>query len=110
MIATEKLKHLQELYELEAKIQNYDIDRAQLQPGMPCPLCGSRHHPYVHDQYQSHLGIAEQRRNEQQQRIDRLTIESDKKSLLVNTLFNKSEAGTNQLRSYRKQYTNCSPP
>ncbi|RMF26221.1 MAG: hypothetical protein D6765_09235, partial [Bacteroidetes bacterium] len=33
-------------YERELRIANYEKDRAALQPGEPCPLCLSTHHPF----------------------------------------------------------------
>lgn len=90
--ANENLIDLQKLFELEVRIQKYDKEREQLQPEKPCPLCGSLHHPYVHNQYKSHLSQAEERRNEQRQILKQINQQWEEKSLLVNTLFNKLNA------------------
>jgi DNA repair protein SbcC/Rad50 len=43
----EQLADKQRLLELELRIQDLEAQRALLQPGQPCPLCGSATHPLV---------------------------------------------------------------
>ena len=71
--ANEKLNSLQDLYDLEIKIQKYDDARQHLQPEEPCPLCGSLHHPYVEGGFVGHVNEAEQRRNDQRQVLKKIT-------------------------------------
>ncbi len=47
----EQVEDKQKLLQQELRIQELESHRAQLQPGMPCPLCGSREHPAI-DVYQ----------------------------------------------------------
>ena len=64
----EKYQHQQDLEkrcELERRIADLEQHRAQLEPGQPCPLCGSETHPAV-QQYQA-LQLSEN-----QQRLDAL--------------------------------------
>ncbi len=99
--ANEKLNSLQDLYDLEIKIQKYDDARQDLQPEEPCPLCGSSHHPYVEGGYVGHVNEAEQRRNDQRQVLKKITGYVDAKSLVVNTLTNKLDSGAEQLQQFQ---------
>lgn len=44
----QQLKHLNEKRVLATRILTLEEDRKRLQPNTPCPLCGSKNHPYVH--------------------------------------------------------------
>ncbi|RMF26225.1 MAG: hypothetical protein D6765_09230, partial [Bacteroidetes bacterium] len=44
--AQKELDFQRRAYERELRIANYEKDRAALQPGEPCPLCLSTHHPF----------------------------------------------------------------
>lgn len=48
----EQLADKQRLLELELRIHGLEAQRALLQPGQPCPLCGASEHPLV-QQYQA---------------------------------------------------------
>ncbi|WP_158795659.1 AAA family ATPase [Pedobacter sp. L105] len=87
------LVHLQQIYELEVKVQKYDADRLQLQVERPCPLCGSVHHPFVDGHYPSRVTETEERRNQQQVKLELLKQRLDAQSIIVNTLSNQIEAG-----------------
>ena len=43
----QQLSDVKAICELEARIAGLEAERARLQPGAPCPLCGSEHHPAV---------------------------------------------------------------
>jgi len=45
-IELENLRQKQQINTLTAKLEN---QRQQLEPGKPCPLCGSKQHPYVEE-------------------------------------------------------------
>jgi exonuclease SbcC len=81
------LQDLRKMVELQMRIQKYDADRAQLEPENPCPLCGSEHHPYVHEQYQSQVSDAEKKRDKHQQYVHSLQSQIGKKNIDVNTLY-----------------------
>lgn len=80
------LKDLQQLYELEVKVQKYDADRLQLQSDAPCPLCGAIHHPFVEGRYTSRASEAEERRNQQQIKLQLIKTQLDAQAIVLNTL------------------------
>jgi exonuclease SbcC len=102
VVAIQKLNDLQDIYDLEVKIQTYDDARQQLQPDEPCPLCGSLEHPYAEGNYVGHVSEAAQRRNDQKLFLDTLIKEADVASLAVNTYINKLESGANELQQISK--------
>lgn len=91
------LVDLQQIYELEVRVQKYDTDRLQLQAEQPCPLCGAVHHPFVDGHYQSRVTETEERRNQQQVKLELLKQRLDAQSIIVNTLINQIEAGKQSL-------------
>ncbi len=44
---TQQLADVKTICEQEARIKTLEAQRAQLQAGQPCPLCGSSSHPAV---------------------------------------------------------------
>jgi len=94
---TELLSHLQQIYELEVKVQKYDADRLQLQEEQPCPLCGSIHHPFVEGKYVSRMSEAEERRNQQRVKLQLLKTQLDAQLIIINTLSHQSETGSKNL-------------
>jgi exonuclease SbcC len=104
--ATELLTDLQELYELEVKVQKYDTARLELQPEKPCPLCGSVHHPFAEGQYTGKVSEAAARRNLQQEKLSQLKANTDAQALKNNTLVHQletAEGSVMMLQSSQKQ-------
>jgi exonuclease SbcC len=93
------LKDLQTLYELEVKVQKYDADRLQLQSNAPCPLCGAIHHPFVEGRYVSRASEAEERRNQQQIKLQLIKTQLDAQSIVINTLGQQLLNGAKSLSS-----------
>lgn len=91
------LRDLQQIYELEVKVQKYDADRLQLQPEQPCPLCGAVHHPFVDGNYTSRVTETEERRNQQQVKVELLRTRYDAQLIVVNTLKYQIETGEKNL-------------
>lgn len=80
------LTDLRQFAEVQQRIQKYEDDRQQLKPEQPCPLCGSVHHPYVEGNYKNEVNTAEQRRNEQEEKVASLTKKYGSAGIEVNTL------------------------
>ncbi|WP_367866376.1 AAA family ATPase [Pedobacter sp. WC2423] len=84
--AVTQLDYLQQIYELEVKVQKYDADRLQLESEKPCPLCGSVHHPFVEGKYTSKLTESAARRNQQLEKVDLLKKNLNQQLIGLNTL------------------------
>lgn len=97
--ADKYLQDLQELVELQIRIKKYEEERVLLKPNLPCPLCGSEHHPFVQQQYSGEVSEAEQKRAAQQQYIKALTNRLNQKSMLVTTLETKIQADTRMIKA-----------
>ncbi|MCW7755013.1 AAA family ATPase [Desulfobotulus sp. H1] len=69
--------HLEKMLILEQKVRDLESERRYLQSGEPCPLCGSRNHPYAHEavalgeagQIQQDFDAACVRRKEMQEKL-----------------------------------------
>lgn len=91
------LRDLQQIYDLEVKVQKYDEARLQLQPEQPCPLCGAVHHPFVEGNYTSRVSETEERRNQQQVKAELLKTQYDAQLIVINTLKYQIETGEKNL-------------
>jgi exonuclease SbcC len=80
------LQHLQQIYELEVRVQNFDEDRLELVAEQPCPLCGSIHHPYVEGKYTGRVSESAERRNQQQLKLNQLKEKADAEALQLSVL------------------------
>ena len=91
------LKDLQQIHELEVKVQKYDADRIQLQPEQPCPLCGSVHHPFVEGNYHSRVTETESRRNQQHLKLQELKSRLDAQLIALNNINHEIETSNKNL-------------
>ncbi|TDB63757.1 SbcC/MukB-like Walker B domain-containing protein [Arundinibacter roseus] len=55
----ENITLLRERRDLELTRQSFEKQREQLKPGEACPLCGSEHHPFVHEYISNLLDLQE---------------------------------------------------
>ncbi|GAC1310614.1 MAG: AAA family ATPase [Mucilaginibacter sp.] len=85
-VAQQQLSDLRQLLEVQQRIQKYEDDRSQLQPEQPCPLCGSIHHPYAVDNYQTHVNEVKQKRDAQETLVNSLIKQLQYLELELNTL------------------------
>ncbi len=63
----QQITDLRTLLQQEQLIAKYEQDRAQLQPGQPCPLCGSAEHPAVSQYQPVNVSETEQRLQQSEQ-------------------------------------------
>ena len=71
----EKSQHLQDLEkreELEQRIASLEQHRVRLEPGQPCPLCGSEQHPAVAEYQALQLSATQRRLAELRLLVDKL--------------------------------------
>lgn len=61
--------------ELEARIAGLEEERARLQPGAPCPLCGSSEHPAVAEYRALEPGVNQARRDNLEREVKQLAEE-----------------------------------
>lgn len=94
---TTQLTYLQQIYELEVKVQKYDADRLQLEPEQPCPLCGSVHHPFAEGKYTGKLTESAERRNQQNVKLDQQKAKLAEALLELNTLTHQIQTGERSL-------------
>ncbi|GEO09728.1 AAA family ATPase [Segetibacter aerophilus] len=99
------LNDLQQLVEIQVRIQKYDEDRQQLKSEEPCPLCGSIHHPYVDRHNHNHVNLAQQKRDEHRVYLSKISKEHEKKALVVNTLTNNVSTLKDEIELIKKAIT-----
>ncbi|WP_018478966.1 AAA family ATPase [Pontibacter roseus] len=100
--AAAHLQDLQKLVHLQQQIQKYEADRHTLQAEQPCPLCGSKHHPFLETGHTFNLPEEVQRRDAQQTLVAELQHATTALQLQLNTLQQKS-----QMASTAKTETNA---
>ncbi len=66
------LEKSEKLYEAERAIESMTDKRNLLEPSKPCPLCGSKHHPYAEGHYQTDVSKRRKEFNEQKKKVDTL--------------------------------------
>lgn len=71
----QQLSDVKAICELEARIAGLEAERARLQPGAPCPLCGSEHHPAVAEYQALVPGINQTRRDALEREVRQLAEE-----------------------------------
>ncbi|HCD4622449.1 exonuclease subunit SbcC [Klebsiella sp. CN_Kp106] len=68
----QQLSDVKALCEMEARIAGLEAERARLQPGSPCPLCGSAQHPAVAEYQALVPGVNQARRDALEREVKQL--------------------------------------
>ena len=68
----QQLSDVKALCEMEARIAGLEAERARLQPGTPCPLCGSAQHPAVAEYQALVPGVNQARRDALEREVKQL--------------------------------------
>jgi exonuclease SbcC len=94
----ESLSQQKRIYFLERKVLDLEQDRQKLMENEPCPLCGSRLHPYrqqghqvVLSETERKLALLEEAKKEQEDLIQKITLIKKEKETQQNTLINQIE-------------------
>ncbi|WP_299823983.1 AAA family ATPase [uncultured Pontibacter sp.] len=107
--AQQHLEALQKLVQLRQQIQQYEEARHTLEPDQPCPLCGSKHHPFAEDGYAFNLPEEIQQRDTQlalvtalQQSINQLQLQlaaAEQQQKVATVTKSETETELNRLHS-----------
>ncbi len=79
------LLHLEQIVYLERMVKKYEDDRAKIQDGAECPLCGSTNHPYIEENRNNNYSEEEQKLDKQKNKIQELVTDIQQKELKINT-------------------------
>ncbi|MBC5992658.1 AAA family ATPase [Pontibacter cellulosilyticus] len=92
--ALEHLEALQKLVQLQQQIQQYEEARHTLHKDEPCPLCGSKEHPFADGGYIFDLPEEVQKRDSQQLLVKELEQSINQLHLAAGTLEQKKQLTT----------------
>ena len=83
--------------------QSFDEQRKELKEGEACPLCGSEHHPFVHQYITNLLGLQEQLKSKEEE--ERKWVKEEKELAKVqNSLQSKLVSWKEELTKLRENY------
>jgi len=94
----ESLKDALKIYELERTITSFETERNKLKPEHDCPLCGSKHHPYVAQYKEINL-------TESEAKVNGLNFQQKNLSKQSNQLAIKTEKSKQQLEHTKQNLT-----
>ena len=72
------LETLEQLLEAEKMIANHEKNRQLLKKNEACPLCGSLHHPFVENKYETKVSKREYERNDMRLQVENLQKQINK--------------------------------
>lgn len=104
----ERVQDKQQLLRQEQKIQSLEHERLNLQPGEPCPLCGSLSHPAVESYQTLNVSMTEQALQEANQQLEQVRMQGQqvRQSLTVNqTRHEQISVQIEQQTALQQQYS-----
>jgi exonuclease SbcC len=99
----QQLTDVRALCELEATIVRLEAERARLQPGCACPLCGAMEHPAIAEYQALTPGVNQARRDVLEQEVKTLAEDGATLRGQQDTLLKQQEAEDNELQSLSQQ-------
>lgn len=101
ILAEKHLSDLRILLETEQRIQKYEADRNELKKEEPCPLCGSKEHPFINEHFANKLSITVQKRNDQETLVNELNKLLNDNSLLSNSIQVKLDGKKEEVKNLK---------
>jgi len=91
------LEEIEQRLKLEQKIKSVEEERAKLQKGKACPVCGSTHHPFVMQYRDYDFSATEKKYKEQKYHLEKLRKQKESLSNQLTEIETKLENETNKI-------------
>ncbi|HEV7351094.1 AAA family ATPase [Telluribacter sp.] len=98
-----KIVEFREQLNRELTRNSFEEQRKQLKEGEECPLCGSTHHPFVHEYINNLFSLQETIKAAEREQKE-LQIQEKELAATLNTARSQAETLTPELEILRKQY------
>lgn len=99
----QQLSDVKAICELESRIASLEAERNRLQPGTPCPLCGSCEHPAISAYQALKPGVNQARRDSLEREVRQISEEGAKLRGQLNALKQQQETEQREQASLRQQ-------
>ena len=103
LTAQKSLNDAETILELERTIKSFDDERAKLEKGKPCNLCGSTEHPYVEKYSSSQVSDRQKEVEQKKAELDKLRNEEKDNALNLAEIMIKLDFNLSQLKSIQGQ-------
>ncbi|MEO3989776.1 exonuclease subunit SbcC [Pseudocitrobacter cyperus] len=99
----QQLSDVRAICDLESTIVRLEAERARLQPGCPCPLCGATAHPAIAEYQALTPGVNQARRDALEREVKQLAEEGATLRGQQDALLKQQQAEENELESLSQQ-------
>lgn len=103
LTAQKSLNDAETILELERTIKSFDEERAKLEKGKPCNLCGSTEHPYVEKYSSSQVSDRQKEVEQKKAELNKLRNEEKDNALNLAEIMIKLDFNLSQLKSIQGQ-------